>query len=104
MNHEDNKFNNTEIKDLQQSSDSINNSEDPVKKTKKKKTNRCVICKKKTGIMPFTCKCSSTNLYCSLHRLPEAHQCTFDWVKEGQERILKDNPVIKASLLNKIGE
>jgi len=57
MNQEDKKLNNTNT-DLEQSS----------KKAKKKKSNRCLICNKRTGIIPFICKCSLTNMYCSLHR------------------------------------
>ena len=71
---------------------------------KKKKTKRCIVCNKKVGIMPFTCKCSSTNLFCSQHRLPEYHNCTYNWIKEGKEKIMKENPVIKPVALIKIGE
>tara|TARA_B100001248_G_C27384672_1_gene458966 strand:- start:193 stop:426 length:234 start_codon:yes stop_codon:yes gene_type:complete len=70
----------------------------------KKKSNRCTVCNKKTGIMPFTCKCSSINLFCSKHRLPEYHNCTYDWFKEGKEKIIKENPLITTAKLIKIND
>jgi len=42
----------------------------------KKKTNRCVVCKKKVGLLPFICECEL--MFCSNHRHPEDHSCTFD--------------------------
>ena len=54
--------------------------------------------------MPFTCKCSSINLFCSKHRLPEYHNCTYDWFKEGKEKIIKENPLITTAKLIKIND
>ena len=68
------------------------------KKSKKKK--KCSNCKKKIGIIPFNCRCG--NQYCAKCRYPEQHKCTFDWVKEGKEKILKENPQIINNKLNKI--
>jgi predicted nucleic acid binding AN1-type Zn finger protein len=31
------------------------------------------------------CKC--THRYCATHRLPETHACTFDYKKDGTERL-----------------
>lgn len=42
----------------------------------KKKTNRCVVCKKKVGLLPFICECEL--MFCSTHRHPEDHNCKFD--------------------------
>ena len=74
--------------------------DNPVKK--KKKSNRCVVCNKKTGIIPYTCKCDPKVLFCTLHRLPESHKCTYDWKKDGQEKLLKENPIIQPEKLEKI--
>lgn len=56
-----------------------------VKKTKsvKVKKNRCIICNKKVGLLGFECKCSPNMKFCSEHRLPENHDCTFDHKSEG---------------------
>ena len=34
-------------------------------------------CKKKINFTDFKCKCE--NYYCSIHRLPEQHGCSFDF-------------------------
>ena len=47
-------------------------------KVKKTKSVRCVICNKKVGLLAFTCECSEIYKFCSAHRLPENHDCTFD--------------------------
>ena len=72
------------------------------KYNKKNKKKRCNVCNKKVTIISFTCKCSQINLYCSKHRMPELHSCTYDWVKEGKDKIMKENPKIKTSTLEKI--
>ncbi len=62
----------------------------------KKKPSRCEHegCKKKIGLTDFPCKCG--HHYCKQHRICEAHQCTFDFFKEGQQQLLKymSSPVI----------
>ena len=69
---------------------------------KKKKKNRCQFegCKKKLTITSFECSCSKK--FCPIHRLPESHDCTFDYVKQGQEKIKENNPVIINEKINKI--
>lgn len=57
----------------------------------KKKSNRCVVCNKKLGLLPFVCKCEG--LYCTKHRHPEDHNCTFNH-KEKLRNIL-ENTLIK---------
>ena len=63
----------------QQESDSQYQS--PVKKIKK---NKCKVCKKKVGLLGFRCACSDTAFFCSEHRLPEKHECTFDHGTQGK--------------------
>lgn len=82
------------------SQDTSNISLDKVKKVKKSKKNRCYICKKKLGLIPFTCRCE--RLFCSLHRYAEDHQCKFDYKEMGQNRIRKENPKIVAEKIIKI--
>jgi len=44
-------------------------------------------CKKKISLVDFPCKCSA--VYCSSHRAPETHACSFDYRKEQKENLLQ---------------
>ena len=55
------------------------------KEIKKAKKNRCFVCRKKLGLMPFECKCNQ--MFCALHRSPEDHDCTYDYRSEGCKRL-----------------
>jgi hypothetical protein len=48
----------------------------------------CEFCGTKIGSLPFKCKYCG-GIYCSKHRLPENHQCTFD---------LKPTPIVPSSI------
>jgi predicted nucleic acid binding AN1-type Zn finger protein len=39
-------------------------------------------CTKKLGILPFICRCQKE--YCTKHRMPETHECTFDYKTTGR--------------------
>lgn len=67
-------------------------------KTKKK---RCENCNKKLGIIVYNCKCNMKKL-CAKCKYPENHNCTFDFVKEAQEKLKKNNPAIKFDKLVKL--
>ncbi|PIA28318.1 hypothetical protein AQUCO_07200164v1 [Aquilegia coerulea] len=62
--------------------------------------NRCSTCRKRVGLTGFKCRCGI--MFCSLHRYPEQHGCSYDFKVVGQEAIKKANPVIKAEKLDKI--
>lgn len=64
------------------------------------KSNKCMACRKRVGLMGFTCRCGIT--FCGTHRYPEQHGCTFDFKAAGREAIAKENPLIKAEKLAKI--
>ncbi|GER27686.1 A20/AN1-like zinc finger family protein [Striga asiatica] len=66
----------------------------------KKGPNRCGMCRKRVGLTGFTCRCG--NIFCSVHRYSDKHECTFDYRSAGQEAIAKANPVVKADKINKI--
>lgn len=66
-----------------------NNEVDKKKKQKKKKTSRCYICKKKLGLMVFTCKCSDSKMFCITHLQPEAHECSYDFKTEQLNSLTK---------------
>lgn len=53
----------------------------------------CHQCKRKLNIVEVsTCKCKCNNLYCTKHRLPENHECTYkhheNFKKELQETLI----------------
>tara|TARA_Y100000996_G_C22416523_1_gene599550 strand:+ start:73 stop:267 length:195 start_codon:yes stop_codon:yes gene_type:complete len=41
---------------------------------------KCHICKKKLKLTDMKCRCGYK--FCSSHRLPEQHNCTYDFKKE----------------------
>lgn len=49
-------------------------------------------CKKKLGLISFKCKCGKS--FCLDHRLPETHECTFDFkkIEKNNNQIIKCNP------------
>ena len=49
--------------------------------------NRCEECKKKIGIYGFTCKCEK--YFCTVHRFPDTHHCTFDWKTYDKQDLCK---------------
>jgi hypothetical protein len=61
---------------------------------------RCFKCKKKTGIMAHTCKCNL--IFCIKCRLPEQHNCTFDFKTEGKELLEKNLVKVEAKKVEKI--
>ncbi|PKA59756.1 Zinc finger A20 and AN1 domain-containing stress-associated protein 9 [Apostasia shenzhenica] len=67
---------------------------------KKQQPSRCLLCRKKVGLTGFMCRCGST--FCSSHRFPETHECSFDYKAAGREAIAKENPVVKADKIEKI--
>ncbi|XP_076946954.1 zinc finger A20 and AN1 domain-containing stress-associated protein 4-like [Bidens hawaiensis] len=62
--------------------------------------NRCAMCRKRVGLTGFNCKCG--DLFCSVHRYSDKHECTFDYRGAGRDAIAKANPVVKAEKLDKI--
>jgi predicted nucleic acid binding AN1-type Zn finger protein len=53
----------------------IDNNQDTIKSKPKK--NRCYSCNKKTKLTGITCNCGFN--FCSIHRYPNEHDCTFDF-------------------------
>ena len=78
----------------------ISINENQSKKSDKPKKKRCAICKKKLSILDFGCRCG--NLYCSVHRLPEQHNCSFDYEKMGKDILDKKNPLVTNEKIIKI--
>lgn len=62
--------------------------------------NRCTTCRKRVGLTGFSCRCG--NLFCSVHRYSDKHECPFDYRSAAQDAIAKANPLVKADKLDKI--
>ena len=69
-------------------------------KPKQTDTSRCWKCPKKAGLLGYNCKCGY--VFCKSHRLPEEHDCDFDFVTAEKEKLKKNNPVVAGSKLEKI--
>ena len=49
-------------------------------------------CKKKLSITQLiACKCKCSNQYCILHRLPEQHNCNYNFKKIDIDEFIKQN-------------
>lgn len=58
-------------------------------------------CKKKLCLSDLTCdKCKVR--FCGSHRLPEAHACQHDFVKEGKATLTAQNPRCVAEKMDRI--
>ena len=62
--------------------------------------NRCSACSKKLKPLNFKCKCGL--VFCCHHRLPEEHNCTFDYKSVGVRKLSEENPLIQAQKFNKL--
>ncbi|CAA2969445.1 zinc finger A20 and AN1 domain-containing stress-associated 8-like [Olea europaea subsp. europaea] len=62
--------------------------------------NRCTTCQKRVGLTGFNCRCG--NLFCSVHRYSDKHDCSFDYQMAARDVIAKANPTVKAEKLDKI--
>jgi hypothetical protein len=61
---------------------------------------RCTICRKKLGLLPLKCRCTSS--FCSEHIVAEEHSCSFDYKKEQEEKLKKAMPVLGNHKLERI--
>lgn len=53
---------------------------------------RCLCCKKKIRLLGFPCRCGG--MFCSMHRYPEEHSCSFDYKAVGRIALAKENPLV----------
>ncbi|VUZ54019.1 unnamed protein product [Hymenolepis diminuta] len=68
--------------------------------TRNRAVNRCSLCKRRVGLTGFLCRCEG--LFCSLHRYADQHNCSFDYRKQGQDQIARDNPEVRCPKIRKI--
>ena len=73
--------------------------EEPVQPMQEDKT-KCWNCVKKIGLLGFDCKCGYT--FCKKHRMPEAHECGYDFVALGKQTLAQNNPLVKNEKIEKI--
>ncbi|XP_048039736.1 AN1-type zinc finger protein 6 isoform X6 [Megalobrama amblycephala] len=66
----------------------------------KPKKNRCFTCRKKVGLTGFDCRCGQ--LFCSIHRYSDVHNCSFDYKADAAEKIRKENPLVVGEKIKKI--
>lgn len=66
-----------------------NKPSDKPKKSCKKKSKRCYFpgCRKKLKLTDMECRCK--HIFCSIHRLPEQHKCSYDFKKFDKECFAK---------------
>ncbi len=76
-----------ELKNLEKSSIEIDGS-------------KCGICCKKLGIRGYKCKCLYS--FCTKHRLPEIHECTFDFIEEAKHKLKKNNQKVIRDKIERI--
>ena len=67
---------------------------------KQEDKSKCWNCTKKVGLLGYECQCQFT--FCKKHRMPEDHQCTFDFVNQGKKVLSQNNPLIKSDKIQKI--
>ncbi|KAI4365986.1 hypothetical protein MLD38_021917 [Melastoma candidum] len=59
---------------------------------------RCTVCKKRTGLLGFTCQ-HCEDVFCGSHRHPEDHACSVNFKRIGWRTLVEQNPVIKSDKL-----
>jgi len=62
--------------------------------------NRCFNCNKKVGLGGFQCRCG--NVFCSHHRHADQHNCTYDYKSAAREQLVKANPLVTGTKVEKI--
>lgn len=68
----------------------------------KKPKNRCQFCSKKVGLTFFACKCDDSAMFCSSHRYPHSHNCSFDHQQQQKNKLTKANPLVAHDKLERI--
>ena len=59
---------------------------------------KCYICDKNIDLINFRCKCN--NYFCLKHKMPEKHDCKFDFKKDYKKVIEKNNPIVINKKIN----
>jgi predicted nucleic acid binding AN1-type Zn finger protein len=59
-----------------------------VEEKKEVNKDRCSTCSRKLKLLGIECKCGL--FFCSHHRLPEDHSCTFNHKRAGRDKLAKE--------------
>ena len=70
------------------------------KEVKQTNHDHCWKCEKKVGMSSYRCKCGYS--FCKKHRMPESHECDFDFAAEGKQQLAKNNPNLHHEKVEKI--
>jgi len=62
--------------------------------------NKCGSCRKKVGLLGFSCRCGG--MFCSNHRHSNDHNCTFDYKTYNKEILAEKNVKCIGDKLDKI--
>ncbi|KAI8463783.1 MAG: transcription factor Tfb2-domain-containing protein [Monoraphidium minutum] len=65
-----------------------------------KASTRCLQCRRKVGLLGFSCKCGG--LFCGQHRHAEQHGCAYDFKGAQRARLAAANPLVQAAKLQRI--
>jgi hypothetical protein len=64
---------------------------------------QCSHCnKRKLPLIPFTCKCNSNLQLCTKCRMPEEHNCNYDFKTDARKKLEKENPPVIAKKMEVI--
>ncbi len=72
------------------------------KKKKKKKKYRCPICNIKLTLVEKTIFCSCKKSYCTKHRLPEQHNCNYNFKNDKKKYLTESNPDVNFKKIDEI--
>lgn len=63
---------------------------------------KCAVCNKKLKMVELTIgKCRCDGFYCSKHRLPESHDCKYDFTLD-KEKFIEENKCIAIKCIDKL--
>jgi len=60
----------------------------------------CNICNKRLKLTDIECKCNM--FFCKIHKYPEMHDCSFNYIEQQQKLIETNNPKISCIKIGKI--
>ena len=61
---------------------------------------RCYHCNKKIKLIEYACRCNE--IFCQKCRMPESHNCTFDYKNKGKTQLAQNLPLVKCDKVIKI--
>ena len=72
------------------------------KRSNREKKTRCTFCKKKTGLISFTCDCGG--IFCSAHLNAHSHECCLIEQRKDEKKkeLEENNPKIDTKKVEKI--